>query len=63
MKVILGYSIKIEKEIEITPEKYCELHASFQGYFPENSYNQNIKIANEESENELQNFLFRKRKK
>ena len=45
MKVKITYEIKIEKEIEVTPEEYCAIRANHENYpnvFPEGSYNQHI---------------------
>ena len=59
MEVTIDYLIRVTKDIEITPEEYCKLHAnsnSIAGVFPEESFDRNISY-NKEAMNELKDYL------
>lgn len=62
MKVTISYLIRVTKDIEITPEEYCKLHAnsnSIADVFPEESFDRNISY-NKEAMNELKDYLDKK---
>lgn len=67
MKVKIKYLIPVEKEIEMSPADYCELHASFnyvlngERVFPEDSIERDINLS-PEAEKELNHFFFTKNK-
>lgn len=62
MKVTIDYLIRVIKDIKITPEEYCKLHAnsnSIAGIFPEESFDHNISYG-KEAMNELKDYLDKK---
>ena len=60
MKVKISYVMPVEKEIEMTPAEYCQLHASFNYknnfYFPVESMSRDLSI-DKEAEKELWKFF------
>lgn len=59
MKVTIDYLVRVTKDIEITPEEYCKLHAnsnSIAGVFLEESFDRNISYDKEAME-ELRDCL------
>lgn len=62
MWVTIDYLVRVSKDIEITPEEYCKLHAnsnSIAGVFPEESFDRNISYGTE-AMRELKDYLDRK---
>lgn len=62
MKVKISYVEPKEVVINMTPESYCHYRAKLSSLypFPEDSYNFNIEIIDEESKMELENYFFKK---
>lgn len=63
MTVKLTYVIKQEIVVlDMSPQEYCNLYANsnYGDYFPKKSYERNIEVMDEESENELDDFFFKK---
>lgn len=60
MKVTITYKTIETKEIEITPEEYCNYHAhGFESFLPKNLYgNYEIELT-EKAQEELDTFLFK----
>jgi len=56
MKVKLVYCVEIEKELEMTPEEYCDARADY-SIFPENAFNKKMIIADEQSKEELRKLV------
>lgn len=45
MKIAVDYLIRVKKDVEVTPEEYCQLHAdrhSRPDIFPENAFDCNM---------------------
>lgn len=68
MKVKVTYWIPVQKEIDMLPSEYCELHAS-ENYvwngkrvFPEDSIARDIELS-PKAKKELNHFFFTKNKK
>lgn len=63
MKVKLSYSTPCEKEVEMTPEEYCQFHCgkTWGNYFPENSSSQEVHLS-DEARKELNNWLYSRAK-
>lgn len=62
MWVTIDYLVRVSKDIEITPEEYCKLHAnsnSIAGVFPEESFDRHISY-DKEVINELKDYCDRK---
>lgn len=64
MKVKLSYVIPYEKEIEMTPEEYCQFRSgkTRRNYFPENSSSQESYLSDEAKE-ELNDWLYSRAKR
>jgi len=63
MKIKIAYSIPVEKEIEMTPEEYCEFNAGYNDHiFPKEATHKDYNIADQESQIELCNFIEMKNK-
>jgi hypothetical protein len=62
MKVKISYRIVKEEIVDMSCTAYCKARANLSLYypFPIGSYNYDIEIADEESEEEFNNFLFNK---
>lgn len=62
MKVKVSYYIPVEKEIEMTPEQYCEFHAdgtlNGEQVIPKNAIKEET-ILTEEAQEELDKFFFK----
>lgn len=58
MKVKLVYCIEFEKEVEMSPEEYCNLHADlgYGGFFPENAFARETRIGCDAAR-ELEDFF------
>lgn len=63
MKVKLSYTIPYEKEIEMTPEEYCQFRSGKTrgNYFPKNSLSQEYHLS-DEARKELNNWLYSRAK-
>ena len=65
MKVKIKYLMPVEKEIEISPADYCELHASYnyvlngERVFPEDSLDRKVELS-PKAIRELNHFFFTK---
>ena len=63
MKIKVCYYIPVEKEIEMTPEEYCDFHANGtlngKKIVPNGAIKEEI-ILNDEAQNELDNFFYNK---
>ena len=61
MKIKVSYYIPVEKEIEMTPEQYCNFHAdgtlNGKKVIPENAIREETFLT-EEAQEELDSFLF-----
>lgn len=64
MKVKLSYTIPFEKEIEMTPEEYCQFRSgkTRENYFPKNSSSQEYHLS-DEARKELNNWLYSRAKR
>ena len=61
MRVEISYDISVKKVYDMTPKEYCDLRARMSNteYYPEDSFDKDIKIADEASEKELLHFFYR----
>lgn len=62
MKVKISYKVVKEEIIDMSCTAYCKARANLSLYypFPIGSYDYDIEIADEKSEEEFNNFLFNK---
>ena len=63
MKVKISYIMRVEKVVEMTPEKYCYLRADHADpqYFPPEARETEMSPYGKEDESELLDFFFRER--
>ena len=63
MKVKISYTMRVERVVEMTPEKYCYLRADLTDpqYYPPEAKDKEICPYGEKDESELLDFFFRER--
>lgn len=63
MKVKISYTMRVERVVEMTPEKYCYLRADLADpqYYPPEAKDKGICPYGEKDESELLDFFFRER--
>ena len=63
MKVKISYIMRVERVVEMTPEKYCYLRADHADprYFPPEARETEMRPYSEKDESELTDYFFRER--
>ena len=64
MKITVDYLIRVEKDIEVTPEEYCQIHANHKSrpdIFPDDCFDVNVSYG-VDGLRELEDYLTRKDK-